>query len=80
MIDECHCNGAVSGGLPLPHPRGWMGCRYALDRPHTPGTDYYDGRDGSIEAEDDDEDRIAAEDAAAEEWSEYLEWQRSLGA
>ena len=45
--------------------------------PHVPGTDYCDGRDGSIEAENDDEDRIAAEDAA---WREYLDWQRSLGA
>jgi len=51
-----------------------------LGRLHVPGTDYYDGRDGSIEAEDDDEDRIAEEDAAREEWSEYLEWQRDLGA
>jgi hypothetical protein len=40
----------------------------------------YDGRDGSIEADEDDEDRIEAEDEAREEWSEYLEWQRSLGA
>ena len=34
-----------------------------LDRPHIPGTDYYDGRDGSIEADDNDEDRIADQDA-----------------
>ena len=45
-----------------------------IDRPHVPGTDYYDG---SIEADDDDEDRI---EGAAEEWADYLEWQRSLGA
>jgi hypothetical protein len=40
----------------------------------------YDGRDGSIEA-DDDEARIQAEDdIIREEWAEYLDWQRSLGA
>ena len=33
-----------------------------MTRPHIPGTDYYDGRDGSIEADDDDEDRIAEQD------------------
>jgi len=42
--------------------------------PHIPTTDYYDGRDGSIEAEDDDEDRIAD---AAEAWQDYLEFQRT---
>ena len=47
---------------------------HGLDRPHTPTTDYYDGRDGSIEAEDDDEDRIAE---AAEAWQDYLEFQRT---
>lgn len=25
---ECYCNGAISGGLPLPHPRGLSGCKY----------------------------------------------------
>jgi len=40
---------------------GWVPA--TLGAPHIPGTDYYDGRDGSIEADDDDEDRIAAEDA-----------------
>ena len=34
----------------------------------------FDGRDGSIEAEDDDEDRIAD---AAEAWQDYLEFQRT---
>lgn len=42
--------------------------------PHTPGTDYYDGRDGEIEAEDDDEERIAGD---REGWQDYLEWQRT---
>jgi len=51
------------------------GCTlHGLDRPHIPTTDYYDGRDGSIEAEDDDEDRIAD---AAEAWQDYLEFQRT---
>lgn len=84
MHDQCYCNGAVSGGLPLAHPRGLRGCRYSaisdatLERFHVPGTDYYDGRDGSIEAEDDDEDRI--EEVWREEWAEFLEWQRDMGA
>lgn len=30
--DECYCNGAMSGGLPLSHPRGLPGCRYYTDR------------------------------------------------
>jgi hypothetical protein len=58
-------------------------CAPVLDgvAPHIPGTDYYDGRDGSIEAEDDDEDRIAAEDAAARDYIRDLtEWQREMGA
>jgi hypothetical protein len=52
-----------------------------LTRPHIPTTDYYDGRDGSIEADDGltDDERIEAQDAR-EEWTDFLEWQKGLGA
>jgi hypothetical protein len=78
-----YCNAAMSGGLPLSHPRGLRGCKHYADpdRPHIPGTDYYDGRDGSIEADDGltDDERIEAQDAR-EEWTDFLEWQKGLGA
>lgn len=44
---------------------------------HIPGTDYYDGRDGSIEADEDDEETIADQEAHREDWQDYLEWQRT---